>query len=200
MSLNPPSKHFGRASLETKEVHPSELFRISRFNSGEPYFGKSRGNRFDANHAKKTDRYGTCYFGFNVHVAFAETVLHNEVANPKHGGFRIACSEFDRYVCTFDGAPLKVAILHGVPLKTIGGDGSLSTVTPYSLPQQWSRAVHDHGAGVDGFLYISRHVNTEEALVVFERAKKKIKLKEAVKFLDYPGAARVLADFRVHPI
>ncbi|WP_223277348.1 MULTISPECIES: hypothetical protein [Cupriavidus] len=59
--------------------------------------------------------------------------------------------------------------------------------------------MHDHPSDVDGFLYMSRHVNTEEALVVFERARKKLTLKDAVSFLDYPHAARVMKSFNIHP-
>jgi hypothetical protein len=41
-----------------------------------------------------------------------------------------------------------------------------------------------HPSNVDGFLYMSRHVNTEEVLVIFERARKKLTPSDAVSFLD----------------
>jgi hypothetical protein len=197
VTLCAPQKDFAQAKLITKTIDPSSLVRISRHTTNEPYFGKAGGNRFDD--PRKTKQYGTSYFGFNLHCAFAETVLHNESAQ-KNGGFRLATSELERYVLTFKGEKLKVAVLHGIELKNLGGDGSLSTVTPYTVPQQWSLAVHNHPQKVDGFVYMSRHLNTAEALVVFDHAKDKLKVKDMIAFRDYPGGAGVLIDFRIHPL
>ncbi len=60
--------------------------------------------------------------------------------------------------------------LTGVALKTLGGEGSLSTITPYRLAQSWAMAVHRHPQQVDGILYMSRHLNDRQAVVVFDRA------------------------------
>ena len=87
--------------------------------------------------------------------------------------------------------------LHGLSLKNLGGDGTLSTILPYDVPQAWSLAVHRHSELVDRFVYMSRHMNNEEALVLFDRAKPKILVREAIAFADFPGAARVLMDFHV---
>ncbi len=76
MTLRPPSEHFANATLVTREIPPAVLVRVSRYETGEPYFGKSGGNRFDD--PRKRRRYGTSYFGFDLHCAFAETVLHDE--------------------------------------------------------------------------------------------------------------------------
>ncbi|AOI77856.1 RES family NAD+ phosphorylase [Burkholderia sp. NRF60-BP8] len=193
--LTAPGEHFASAALVIREVAPATLVRISRYATGEPYFGKSGGNRFDD--PRKRRRYGTSYFGFDLHCAFAETVLHDEVADLVLGGFPLVTTELDRHVLSFDGAPLSVAVLHGLPLKNLGGDGALSTIVPYDVPQQWSLAVHRHPRRVDGFLYMSRHLNTSEALVLFDRAEHKLSLGNAVPFRHHPDAARVLRDFNV---
>ncbi|KAB0638833.1 RES family NAD+ phosphorylase [Burkholderia stagnalis] len=197
MMLAAPSRHLASATLATREIDPATLVRVSRYNTGEPYFGKSGGNRFDD--PRKRGRYGTCYFGFDLHCAFAETVLHDEVADLRLGGFPLVTTEFERYVLSFAGSPLRVASLHGVPLKNLGGDGALSTIVPYDIPQQWSLAVHRHKEQVDGFLYMSRHMNTAQALVLFDRAASKLRLKDAICFRDHPEAAGVLRDFNVLP-
>ncbi|MCA7964082.1 RES family NAD+ phosphorylase [Burkholderia cenocepacia] len=193
--LTAPGEHFASATLTTREVAPTELVRISRYATGEPYFGRSGGNRFDD--PRKRRRYGTSYFGFDLHCAFAETVLHDEVADLALGGFPLVTTELDRYVLSFDGAPLTVAVLHGLPLKNLGGDGALSTTMPYDVPQRWSLAVHRHPRRVDGFLYMSRHLNTSEALVLFDRAGPKLSLGNAVPFRRHPDALRILRDFNV---
>jgi len=197
LTLTTPGRHFASATLTTKEISPSTLLRISRYDTGEPYFGRSGGNRFDD--PRKRGRYGTCYFGFDLHCAFAETVLHDEVADLELGGFPLVTTELERYVLSFTGRPLNVAVLHGVPLKNLGGDGALSTVVPYDIPQQWSAAVYRHRQHVDGFLYMSRHLNTSEALVLFDRAAPRLELSAAVPFRDHPAAARVLRDFNILP-
>ncbi|WP_419686370.1 RES family NAD+ phosphorylase [Burkholderia theae] len=197
MTLRLPSEHFANATLVTREIAPASLVRVSRYETGEPYFGKSGGNRFDD--PRKRRRYGTSYFGFDLHCAFAETVLHDEVADLAAGGFPLVTTELERFVLSFTSSPLTVAILHGVPLKILGGDGALSTVVPYDIPQQWSLAVHGHDRRVDGFLYMSRHINTSEALVLFDRAGPKVRLAQAVPFRRHADAARVLRDFNILP-
>lgn len=197
MTLAAPGRHFAHATLTTKEVAPATLLRISRYDTGEPYFGRSGGNRFDD--PRKRGRFGTCYFGFDLHCAFAETVLHDEVADLELGGFPLVTAELERYVLSFTGSPLNVAVLHGLPLKNLGGDGSLSTVVPYDIPQQWSAAVHRHDQRVDGFLYMSRHLNTSEALVLFDRAASRLERAAAVPFRHHPEAARVLREFNILP-
>ncbi|MFH5252968.1 RES domain-containing protein [Burkholderia semiarida] len=98
---------------------------------GRAVFRQVGRNRFDD--PRKRRRYGTSYFGFDLHCAFAETVLHDEVADLVLGGFPLVTTELDRHVLSFDGAPLTVAVLHGLPLKNLGGDGALSTIAPYDI-------------------------------------------------------------------
>ncbi|MCI3971358.1 hypothetical protein CFB34_020255 [Burkholderia sp. HI4860] len=44
---------------------------------------------------------------------------------------------------------------------------------------------------------MSRHLNTSEALVLFDRAKPKLSLGRAVPFRGHPDAAGVLRDFNI---
>lgn len=153
------------------KVPVSALYRISRFETGEPFFGNAAANRFDDPSRTRTTRFGTCYFGLDVPTAIAETVLHDEVA--RAGKFAISYAEFaSRHLHRFTGAELTLADLTGIALKTLGGDGSISTILPYALPQRWAAAVHRHPQQVDGILYMSRHLNDRKALVVFDRARR----------------------------
>lgn len=200
MTLHPPSSSFSALTLPVTDVDPKDLFRISRHNSGEPFFGKSGLNRFDDPRRSLSEkrRFGTCYLGFTLECAFAETVLHDRVATK--GAFRLPYSELDRWVVRFKGDLLQLAVLTGTHLKRLGGEGSLSTTTPYDLPQQWALAVHGHPAAVDGFVYMSRHQNDQPAVVLFDRAKAKLKaVPKYTEFQDYPGALRVVRDFCVQP-
>jgi hypothetical protein len=195
--LRPPSRTLSQIALPTVRLAASKLYRISRFASGEPYFGRSGANRFDDPSTTKKHRFGTCYFGLSLTVAVAESVLHDEMPN-RRGEFEIAAQEFeDRYLVRFTGGDLVLVNLTGAALKRLAGDGSMSTVMPYALPQRWSRAIHRHPQAVDGIVYMSRHVNDERAVVLFDRAASKL---HSVRYQPLPkakGAAQTLIDLRI---
>jgi RES domain-containing protein len=168
--LNSPPRGFGKLVLATRDIRADALFRISRHNSGEPFFGTSASYRFDDDKKQKARRFGTCYCGFDLETAIAETVLHDEL--PVRGVFRLSGGDFaSRFLVRFEHKEvLSVADLTGISLKRLGGTGAISTIVPYELPQKWSKAVHRHSQNVDGILYMSRHLNDRPAVVVFSRA------------------------------
>jgi hypothetical protein len=75
------------------QVLPSRLYRISKVDSGEPFFGRSASSRFDDPNRIQSRRFGTCYLGFSLEVAIAETILHDEM--PVRGRFEVAVQEMD---------------------------------------------------------------------------------------------------------
>lgn len=126
--LKAPPRNFARRLLTVVEVDPARLLRISKFDSGEPYFGRTAGNRFDDPRKPVRRRFGTNYAGLSLRVAFAETILHDE--EPTDGKFEIAgAAVSSRFVVQFGGEPLRIADLTGVALKRAGIDPSLTTVT-----------------------------------------------------------------------
>lgn len=186
MTLAAPPRNLSTLSLATKSIAVCTLFRISGHNSGEPYFGTAASFRFDDPGLPKKSRFGTCYCGFDLETALAETVLHDEM--PHRGKFRISSALFaSKFLVSFQGGPLNVADLTGVPLKLIGGNGAISTILPYDIPQKWSRAVHQHPQNVDGILFVSRHLNDRLALVIFSRAAGKFKNAAYTPLNSAPG-------------
>jgi hypothetical protein len=173
LTLSPPPENFQDLSLDTIPVQAEGLYRFSRYSSSEPYFGTTASNRFDDQSNPRKNRFGTCYFGLDLETAIAETILHDEM--PVKGAFFIAYTEIDsRYLVRFKKGSLVLANLTGLSLKRLGGNGSLSTITPYDIPQRWAMAVHRHPKYVDGLYYMSRHLNDKPAVVLFERAKSKL--------------------------
>lgn len=151
----------------------SRLYRISRHDTGEPFFGRSGVNRFD-----DPDRsYGTCYCGFNL-----QTDLDA------------------RFLVRFTGGDLNMAVLYGAQVKTLVGEGSISTVVPYDLPQKWSAALHGHPASFDGILYMSRQVNDQKAAVIFQRAKKKFTGFDARPLTENRGFGKVRAALGIQVV
>lgn len=174
MALQPPPRHFARLTLPTVTVAAASLYRITRHSGGEPYFGRSGNNRFDDPSFPKKKRFGTCYFGFEPKTAFAETLLHDEIA--VNGQFVISYADFaGRFMVRFDGGDFVLANLTGETLKILGGDGSISTELPAHTPRRWSRVVYAHPRGVDGIVYVSRHLNDRKAVVLFDRAGKRLR-------------------------
>lgn len=188
--LNPPPKDLHRQALATKVVDPAALHRISRHNSAEPYFGRSGALRFDDTNRIASRRYGTCYCGFDLETALAESVLHDE--EPVQGRFRLSKLDFDRrFLIRFAGTrPLVLADLTGIALKRMGGNGAISSITPYDLPQAWAKAIHRHPRQVDGIYYVSRHLNTRFAVAAFDRAAAAFGAPTYTQLSAAPGVAR----------
>lgn len=196
MSLQKPPKWLRQVSLAVKTVNPSQLLRVTRFGSGEPFFGKAGANRFDDPRRQVAVRFGTCYCSLHLDTAIAETVLHDEM--PVKGRFRLSKSDFDsRYVVRFEGEPLRLANLTGAHLKALGSDGALSTVTPYALPQAWSKAIHGHPDAVDGIWFISRHLNDKPAVVIFERSGHKLQNPQYQALVKAQGLSKAVKDLRI---
>ena len=194
MTAAPRTRRLGLPSLPEQltlvTVAPAALVRISRHDSGEPHFGRTGGNRFD-----DPDRqYGTCYFGLSLALAMAETLLHDAVA--VRGQFPVHPESIaSRFVIAFSGRPLRLADLTGASLKRLGGHAALSGNASYRLPQKWSQAIHRHPDAVDGFVYMSRHLNTERAVVLFDRAGLRLRMAGATPLAGHAGlaaAARML--------
>jgi hypothetical protein len=173
LPLKLPPANLSSIPLTTKTISASSLYRVSRYTSGEPFFGRTALNRFDDRSRPKKGRFGTCYCGLDIETAVAETVLHDLM--PVNGRFSVPFNEFEsRQLVRFSGSSLVLANLTGASLKTLVGDGALSTITPYDLPQQWAMAIYRHPQRVDGLLYMSRHLNDRQAVVVFSRAEAKL--------------------------
>lgn len=170
--LQAPPADLDRRTLEIAVVSPTSLCRVSRYHSGEPHFGRSGSCRFDDAQPDTSKRFGTCYLGFDLTVAFAESVLHD--LQPDAGGFQVPLTEVtSRFALSFKaskrGATLRLAKLYGTALLRLGGNGELSGTCDYALPQAWAAALVAHPDKIDGLLYMSRRINDALAVVLFER-------------------------------
>jgi RES domain len=145
----PPPRNLRELDLATVNIPAVDLFRISKYATDEPYFGRTKANRFDDPTRTKKRRFGTCYCGLDLETAIAETLLHDEM--PVRGKFKLSFTHFgSHHLVGFNGGELILADLTGAQLKTMGGDGSLSTMVPYTVTQRWALAVHRHPQSVDG--------------------------------------------------
>ena len=195
MALVKPSKKLATQTLATETVSGADLYRISRHDAGEPFFGQTGSNRFD-DPSPKSRRYGVCYAGFDLITGLAETLLHDEM--PKDGMFHISAEAFKaRKRVEFKAEGLVLVVMTGAQLKTLAGGGELSTVVPYDIPQAWSKALHAHPQNFDGILYMSRHLNDRRAVAIFDRAQHKLKEVRYTPLSDAPGAMNAVLDLHI---
>lgn len=199
-ALERPPVDLSEQPLSVVAVAPKVLCRVSRYKTGEPFFGRSGACRFDDATPEPGLRFGTCYLGFNLAVAFAESVLHNE--QPCNGRFMIPTSEIDsRWVLSFKGRrKLRLANMTGRHLLRLGGNGELSGTSDYRLPQAWAAAVLAHPSQVDGMMYMSRRVNDSAAVVLFERTPghpPAIRLDQALPLFHHTDFVQTIEDFGV---
>jgi len=199
LRLRAPDKTLSNSTdLAVVSLSACELIRISGFPSGEPFFGSSGGNRFDAPGCLlKSPEYGTCYLGLSFDVALAESLLHD--AAPVKGKFRIARAEFDRRWVHRFLPKLELFDLTGHLLKAMGGHAGLSGTGNYKVTQKWGKAVFDNPMKVDGFIYISRHLPNGKAVVLFDRARGKLRLSgPSTPLNEAPELLKAVDSFRIH--
>jgi hypothetical protein len=200
-TLLPPGPGFATTPLDIEMVPSEALYRVSGHDSGEPFFGRSGANRFDDPNRVKSKRFGTCYLGLSLKVAFAESVLHD--LEPSQGTFYLPDTEITRrFALSFTGPELRLANLTGTALLLLGGNAELSGTSNYVLSQQWARAVARHPDDVDGFLFMSRRVNDSLAVVLFQRdatAPPKLTMANACALDKHPDFLDTLQKFRVKP-
>jgi hypothetical protein len=183
--------------IEIVSLPVPELLRISGFETGEPYFGKSGANRFDApGCARGAAEYACCYLGLSFDVALAESLLHDAV--PRRGKFGIAKSEIDRRWVHRFSAHLNLFDLTGHLLAKMGGHAALTGTSSHKIPQKWAKAVFDNPLKVDGFIYVSRHLPNEKAVIVFDRAKSKlVSTGPAIPLDQTPELVRAMTSFSI---
>jgi hypothetical protein len=159
-------------------------------------FRATGGNRFDAPDAT----FETLYVAESLEVCFGETILRGDIKSEPLISGRTFVPETElkaRSVIRLAGSALRVAVLAGAALKRLGGEAGISSVVPYAVPRQWSKAIHDHPEEVDGLVYMSRHVNDKEAVVLFGRAKAKLSATVESQLLSHPDIGRVLDLFEI---
>lgn len=188
------------SDLPVSDVEANLSVRLSTHTTGEPYFGASGTNRFDAPGCRSGHpEYRACYFGHALDVAIAESLLHDAVATD--GTFRIAGSRLQsNYVHRFEGDTLRLLELAGALLKRLDGHADLAGTADYPITQLWAHAVYQNPQKFDGFIYMSRHLNTGRAVVLFDRAASKLRaIAPPTRLCDFPGFAVAADAFGIIP-
>lgn len=112
---------------------------------------------------------------------------------PVDGAFQLTRAHLDgHFALYFSGNALHLLDLTGPLLKRLGGSVDLAGTGNDALTGQWAHAIHRNPAGYDGFLYMSRHLNTRRAVALFDRASAKIHLASYAPLVSAAGFRHVM--------
>ena len=92
---------------------------------------------------------------------------------------------------------LILANLTGAALKRIGGLADLSGSTSYTETKRWAAMIHAQPDQVDGMIYMSRHVTDQKAIVLFDRAMRKLTKPNHMLLIAHPEFARIVSLFNI---
>jgi hypothetical protein len=198
----PPPANLDRTDLSTVSVKPGELLRLFSLGKNPIYFRTSKkgllANRFDA----PDGEYGVMYCAFSLDVCFAETLLRTRsYTRPVDRPTLIDESELRSKGIAQLGATanraLILADLTGSGLARLHCDGSISTTPRYAIPRQWALALWKHPKQVDGIRYVSRFMNSQYAVALFDRVTDRLSVAATLPLIEHPDLPRVLDAFNV---
>lgn len=198
----PPPANLDHIDLPAVTVDSDDLLRLFSLGRDPLHFRVAekgrQAYRFDA-----PDReFGVMYCAFSLQVCFAETLLRTR-------SYRVAADQptlIDESELRSKGiARLGAAARKGLVLADLTGsalarlhcDGSISTVPRYTIPRRWALAVWKHPKQVDGIRYVSRFMNSQLAVALFDRCAGRVKVRETLPLVEHPDLPRVLDLFNV---
>ena len=198
----PPPDQLDRIDLPVVSIDPASLLRL--FPLGRPPIRfrvadeGQRAYRFDA----PDGEFGVMYCAFSLEVCFAETLLRTRAyQTPADQPTLIDESELRaRGIARFDGHAgehLVLADLTGSGLVRLHVDGSISTAARYTVPRQWSLALWRHPRRVDGIRYVSRFMNSQLAVALFDRCEDRLVVHHTQPLIEHPDLPRILDLFNV---
>jgi hypothetical protein len=198
----PPPDQLDRIDLPVVSIDPASLLRL--FPLGRPPIrfrvaGKGqRAYRFDA----PDGEFGVMYCAFALEVCFAETLLRTRAyQRPADQPTLIDESELRaKGIVWLDGHAgehLVLADLTGSGLVRLHVDGSISTAARYTVPRQWSLALWKHPRRVDGIRYVSRFMNSQLAVALFDRCEDRLVVHHTQPLIEHSDLPRILDLFNV---
>jgi len=198
----PPPANLDRIDLPVTVVDADELMRLHALGANPLQFRValkgSRGYRFDA----PDGEFGVVYCASSLEVCFAETLLRaRSFRVPADQPTLIDESELRSrgiaHLGAVGGNKLTLAELTGTALARLHCDGSVSTVPRYTVPRQWALALWKHPRRVDGIRYVSRFMNSEAAVVLFDRCADRVTVRRTLPLAEHPELPRLLDLFNV---
>ena len=176
--MSPAARRVARTIAEGRhfhvEIEASTLVRVTSHPRGEPYFGRTGGNRFDAPGPKPA--FGVSYCAPILPTAFAESVLHiDRRFDTKRNYWVVSRAGVIDASWVVDlqrpHAPqLQLFPLCGDLLTTMNIDNIVSAGRDYRATREIAAVIHNDDSTADGILYVSNRHNLHLAVALFERS------------------------------
>lgn len=177
MSPLPPADLASREPLIITLAANEGLHRFHAAARDPIYFDRSLGGRLNA----PDGSYGVLYTAKTGAGAFAETFLRT----PGRRSIDPALHAAKAYAVLMATRPLTLIRFDGAGLARLGATAEIvHGGLPYTAPQTWSRALHDHPLSADGIAYTSRHDPDQLCYALFERAAPDIVVAQQIMSLD----------------
>lgn len=161
------ARHLPQIELD---LQSTRLYRIHPKNYDPIFYRKATDGLAPCRFDSPTGEFGVLYASPNFEACMAETVIRGIFASSEvplqidEQALETRC--ISRLILP-GGRRLRLADLSR-PLFPIGGTSQIFSDGDYSKPNEWSQAIHDHPALVDGLYYPSRFSNLA-CVAVFER-------------------------------
>jgi hypothetical protein len=183
----PSSDLAARTLPEVSVPVGSVFFRIHRSAHGPLYFGPRTVVHDRMRWDSPDDLYGVCYFAMHDHGAFAETMLRDLSLDD------VSMSDLAlRSLATIEVVEsISLVQLHGHGLRAVGATAAVVHGS-YDVTWAWSAALYSHPRSIDGVRYRARHDDSGFSVALFDRARKKIRLRDSTPLMA-PSVAPVLA-------
>lgn len=176
--MSPAARRVARTIAEGRhfhvEVEASALVRVTSHPHGEPYFGRTGGNRFDAPGTRPA--FGVTYCAPILPTAFAESVLHiDRRFDTKRNCWVVSRARVIDASWVVDlqrpHAPqLQLFPLCGDLLTTMNIGNIVSAGRDYRATREIAAVIHNDDATADGILYVSNRHNLRLAVALFKRS------------------------------
>ena len=186
--MSPAARRVARMIAEGRhfhvEVEAATLVRVTSHPRGEPYFGRTGHNRFDA--PGPTPAFGVTYCAPILPTAFAESVLHiDRRFDTKRNCWVVSRAGVIDASWVVDlqrphASKLRLFPLCGDRLTTMNIGNIVSAGRDYRATREMAAVIHNDDATSDGILYVSNRHNLHLAVALFERS--------GVITLQAPGA------------
>ena len=173
------------------------LYRIHRSIFSPIFYNRASSSasryRFDA----PGDEFGVIYGGFTFSACMFETVIRNRFENMRAplivGMDELEQRSVSRLILESHGL-LRLADFTK-QLATLGGSSLVLSIDDYTVPNLWSKAVHDADQQLDGIYFQSRF-SSEPCVAVFDR-KNMIASGSPMPLLYAPDMGAFLDEYRI---
>ncbi len=192
------------SSIPLKTVPAGELLQhLSRteYRDEDLYFGRDGVHRYDA----RDGRFGMLYLAQDLPTALMESMFHNHrwhMQKRRSVALAEVQSRMVRVVGVLKDLQLADLTAPGVLVQQLGMNLEMLARRRYAATQRLSTTLHDMVDGLgkplcDGLLYPSRNNFPATCIALFDRARRKVRVKGDIDLIDHAQWSSFVSGYRI---